>query len=813
MNKYIAIPAWVLILLWPMLLLAAPADNTLTGRIVDNNQNPLAGVIISVPDLKAGTVSDNDGNYVLSHLPKGRYLIEVRLLGYGTATRSVNIDGLTQQDFSLNTSIIEKNEVVVTGTSLATEERKSVSPIESIRMKELRENPSSNIIDALAKQPGINQVSTGPAISKPVIRGLGYNRIITLNDGTRQEGQQWGDEHGIEIDDYNVSRIEILKGPASLAYGSDALAGVINIISDETLPDGKIEGGVVANYQTNNGMGALHGQLAGNQKGINWHVYGTGKQAHDYRNNYDDYVHNSRFGNANYGAGIGINRKWGYSRLSFSSFNQTLGIAEGDRDSATGKFLKLVNNNGEAEEEVVGSSDGTSYERQVPAQRIEHQKLVLANNFNLNNGGRIGLTLGYQQNVRKEYENPVLTNEPGLNLLLQTYTYDVKYYFSLHDGWSMSTGINGMAQNNTNNGDEYLVPDYKLFDAGMYIIAKKDWDNWSITGGIRVNHRNIDGAALYTDSTGEKAEAATKATLTRFPEFSRSYANVVGSAGASYTIDKNATIKFNIATGFRTPNIAELAANGVHEGTIRYEYGNIGLKPEKSVQADFGFNWNSDHVLVNAAVFYNYIHNFIFVQKLLNVTGNDSIPEANNEEGYPAFAYSQANAGLFGGEFYVDVHPHPLDWLHFENTFSYVRGVIFNGNDSTGNIPYIPAPRWLPELRAQKQNLSKWLKNGYIKAGLDVNMMQDKVFSAYGTETATDAYTLLNAGMGCDIVNRKQRTLFTLTIAAQNITDVTYQNHLSRLKYAPDNPVTGRAGIYNMGRNFSVMINMPLRIK
>lgn len=797
-----------MIWLWPSVTKAAP-ENILTGRVVDNNANPLPGVVVSLPDLKAGTVSGNDGYYRLAGLPKGKYLVEVRLLGYAAITRLVNIDGTTQQDFILMPSIIEKNEVVVTGTSLATEERRAVSPIQSLRAKELRESPSTNIVDALTKVPGVTQVSTGPAISKPVIRGLSYNRIITLHDGVRQEGQQWGDEHGIEIDDYNVSRIEILKGPASIAYGSDALAGVINIISDEAMPEGKIQGNIAANYQTNNGLAALHGRLAGNQKGIDWHVYGTGKAAHDYHNAYDDYVYNTRFSNADYGAGIGINRKWGYSKLSFTSFNQTLGIAEGERDSATGRFLKLVNVQGMAEDAVVTDGDGTSYSREIPAQRIEHQKLVWSNNLNLQNGGRVGLVLGYQQNKRREYTDPVQPDVPGLDLLLQTYTYDLKYFFPLRDGWALTSGINGMLQNNTNKGNEYIVPDYNLFDAGLYILAKKDWDNWSVSGGIRVNHRNIEGKALYLDSAGEKAATG----VPQFSPFSRDYANVVGSAGASYTLDKNTTFKFNLATGFRTPNIAELSANGVHEGTIRYEYGSIGLKPEKSVQADLGFAWNSDHVLVNASVFYNYIHDFIYVRKLLSVNGSDSIPQMFDDENYPAYIYTQANAGLYGGEFYIDLHPHPLDWLHFENTFSYVRGIIFNGTDSTGNVPYIPAPRWLPELRAQKQKLGKWLKNGYIKAGLDVNLAQEHVFSAYGTETATPAYTLLNASVGFDIVNRKQQPVATLTLAAQNITDVTYQNHLSRLKYAPENPVTGRTGIYNAGRNFSLMLQVPLDIK
>jgi iron complex outermembrane receptor protein len=791
-----------------------PANNQLKGKITDDDHGePIIGATITIPDLKAGAVSDSVGNYLIKNLPKGRYLVEVRSLGFNTMTKYIAIDQVTDQNFQLHESIIEKNEVIITGTSMATEERKSVIPIQSIRMKELRENPSTNIIDAISKMPGVSQVTTGPAISKPVIRGLSYNRIITLNDGVKQEGQQWGDEHGIEIDDYNVSRIEVLKGPASFAYGSDAIAGVINIISDEPLPLGRIEANVAANYQSNNGLFAEHASLAGNLNGFTWDTYITNKQAHDYQNKYDGYVFNSSFNNINYGATIGFNKKWGYSRLAFTSFNQNLGIVEGDRDSATGKFIKLVNDNGEEKEEIATNEDGRSYSKQIPAQGIEHQKIVWTNNIYLHNAGRIGLTLGYQQNTRKEFGDVLEPDKPGLHFLLQTYNYDLKYFFPEWQGWQASAGVNGMQQKNTNKGIEFLIPDYTLFDAGVYLIAKKDWDKWAISGGLRLNHRTINGENLFLDSMDERVNGPVPGGIIQFQSFNSNYSNLVGSVGISYDLTERMTLKFNVATGFRAPNIAELSANGVHEGTIRYEYGNSKLLPEKSIQGDAGLGWNSNHVLVNASLFYNYIKDYIYISKLQSVNGGDSIPELHNADGFPAFVYTQTNAALYGGEFFIDLHPHPLDWLHFENTFSYVRGITFNSTGSTRNLPYMPPARWLIELRAQKKSTGKWARNFYAKAGVDMNFAQNNVFSAYGTETATPGYTLVNAGLGLDIVNKKQATVCSVNLSVNNITDVAYQNHLSRLKYADVNNVTGRGGVFGMGRNFSVNLNVPLVLK
>jgi iron complex outermembrane receptor protein len=440
---------------------------SLRGSVIGPDSGVIVGAVVDFPDLHIGTVTDTNGRFVFASLPKGRYLVEVRYLGANTLILPVELNGAAERTFSLNTAVVEHNEVVVTGTSLATERRRSPTPIASIRLRELQQAPSSNIIDALTRVPGVSQISTGPAISKPVIRGLSGTRIITLADGVRQEGQQWGDEHGIEVDDYNVSRVEVLKGPASLNYGSDALAGVVNIITDDPVPVGTIKGNVTANYQTVNGLRALHADVGGNTGGVSWEMWGTGKEAHDYRNANDGAVFNSRFRNGNYGASIGVARRWGYSKLLYSSFNQHLGLVEGERDSASGQFVKPIEVGGRAENAVVGAADGRLYVPDVPAQRINHQKLVWNSHIHLRNGAHAALILGYQQNRRKEYSDVLEPEQAGLHLMLNTLTYDARYYFPTTAGWQFTAGVNGMSQHNENRGTEFLVPDYKLFDAGM----------------------------------------------------------------------------------------------------------------------------------------------------------------------------------------------------------------------------------------------------------------------------------------------------------------------------------------------------------
>ncbi|SFD14883.1 iron complex outermembrane recepter protein [Chitinophaga sp. CF118] len=787
------------------------ADNTLSGTVRDKSSNtPLPGATIYLPDLHVGASADAQGHYTIKNLPKGRYLVEAHYIGYAAFTQAAQINGSTTLDIYLSETLIEKNEVVITGVSMATTLKQTPTPVSIVRRDYLDANISTNIIDAIAKLPGVSQLTTGPAISKPFIRGLGYNRVVVVSNDIRQEGQQWGDEHGIEVDDYNVSKVEVLKGPASLVYGSDALAGVVNIVPPGPVPLGHIKGNVAANYLSNNGQIAYHADIAGNQNGFNWSVYGTQKWAHDYQNKYDGYVYGSGFNNTNFGAAIGLNKSWGSSSLSFTSFNQHLGIVEGERN-AEGKFIKPVNNNGTEDEAVATNSDFKSYSLGLPRQQINHQKLVWDNNLYLNNGGRLALTLGYQWNRRQEFEDVLSPNEAGLYLKLNTFNYGLKYFLPEMKGWQTTIGVNGMQQHNDiSSSKEFLIPAYDLFDAGVFAVTSKTFNKLTLSGGLRFDNRSMKTKSLSLDDDGKPVGTGGE---TKFSSLDKNFSNISGSVGFSYAASDKVTLKLNAARGFRAPNISELAANGVHEGTIKYEYGNNDLKPEVSTQGDAGVDFNSEHVSVAASVFYNHISNFIYSRKLQNAAGNDSIPTVDNSEGYSAFKYQQSTANLYGGEFTLDIHPHPIDWLHFENTVSYVKAISPNATDSTKYLPNIPAGRWLSELKGKFKKVGGVMQNAYIGIEMDKTFAQNDVFYAYQTETATPGYTLFNAGLGTDFVNKNNKVLFSLHLAANNITDVAYQNHLSRLKYGPENEVTGRNGVFNMGRNFSVKVTIPIDFK
>jgi iron complex outermembrane receptor protein len=772
---------------------------SLSGKITDSATGlPLSGTSVYFPDLKTGAASDNNGYYIVSNISAGKYLVEVSHLGYSSVIETIDLSGDTRRDFALIPSIIENEAVTVTGVSRATSTKRTPIPVNIVNKTDLFRNTSTNLIDNISKTPGVAQVSTGPAISKPFIRGLGYNRVLVISDGIQQEGQQWGDEHGIEIDEQNVNKVEILKGPASLMYGSDALAGVINIISFISPPEGRIKGSINTGYMTNNRQRNLHAEIGGNRDGFVWGVNGSYKAAADYQNKYDGYVFNSKFFEKDFGVYTGLNKNWGYSHLFFTKFDQTLGLVEGDRDDATGKFLKLINNNGLEEEEIAVNSDFKSLHPYIPKQRIRHTKIVSDNSFRF---GKNHLTVvtGYQRNQRQEFGNILQPGEYNLYFDLGTFNYSLQYHFAEKNNWKTTIGIGGQAQTNTNKGTEQLIPEYSLFDAGTFIYTQKRINDFTISGGVRFDNRSVNSKGLVEGND------------VKFTAFKKNFSNFSGSAGFAWQLNKQITLKLNTARGFRAPSIPELASNGAHEGTNRYEYGELSLKSETSWQTDAGVEWATEHVSLNANVFVNVLSNFIYYRKLLSVAGGDSLI-TDGQNTYFAFRFSQGNANLFGAEFNLDIHPHPLDWLHIENTFSWVRGMLDEAQDGSKNLPFIPAARLINEIKVEVLKRGKSFRNLFIKAELDNTFAQSHPFTGYNTETATPGYSLLNMGVGGE-VRKKDNLLFTVFFSANNVANTAYQNHLSRLKYAPENLVTGRQGVYNMGRNFAVKINIPLEFK
>lgn len=799
---------------------AEQPKRTLTGKITDQSTGEsLAGVVIYFPDLKTGIATDINGNYEIANLPQAKVLTQVSYLGYKTIVETIDLTNITSRDYTMEPSVVEMHEVVVTGTSRATEIKSNPVPIASIDKKQIEQNISTNIIEAITKLPGINAVTTGPNVSKPFIRGLGYNRILTLYDGMRQEGQQWGDEHGIEVDEYNVDRVEVIKGPASLTYGSDALAGVVNLLPVAPLANGLIKGSIITEYQSNNGLLGGSASLAGNKSGFIWGGRLSHKLASNYRNKYDGRVYGTAFQETDANAYLGLNKQWGYSHLNIAMFNDLQEIPDGSRDSATRKFTKQITEF-DAFRPIVSDAELNSYQIATLHQHVQHYKIYLTNNFFFGER-KLGVNLGFQQNIRQEFSHPLAVGTPGLDLVLNTYTYDLKYYLPENKGWETTFGVNGMFQNNKNKGTEFIIPDYNLFDVGPFALITKTSDKWNLSTGLRFDNRFFSNNGMYIRTNPETSfntQVSIHDTVGAehpFSNFKHTFSGLSASLGVTYSLNSHLSLKANVARGFRAPNIAEISSNGVHPGSNIYQIGNSEFKPEFSLQEDIGIFYAKGHVSGSLEIFNNSISNYIFNQKMLNHLGADSIIIQGNQ----TFKFQQAQAELYGGEASLDVHPHPLDWLHFENSISLIYAKNLGGNgvhitDSSRCLPLIPPLHTHSELRADLKKY-KHVASLFAKIEMDYYAKQSRVYLAENTEAVTPGYKLFNIGFGGDVTNLKGKVLFTFDILCSNIFDVVYQSHLSRLKYFEPYPnnSSGRNGIYNMGRNISFKLNIPLDFK
>lgn len=749
----------------------ALALKDIKGKVIDaSNNQTLPGATIYIPDLKVTAITNNDGEFMLNNLPiKGSYLVEVHYIGYKTATKIVNFANAPILEFALQPTAIETKEIVITGSIISsTSKRNSASS--AVVGKDQLLAPSTNLIDALTRVPGVSQITTGPSISKPVIRGLGYNRIVTLDDGIKQQGQQWGDEHGIEIDQFKSDRIEILRGAASLMYGSDALAGVINILEPSTAPEGQINGEFITNYSTNNGLTANSLMLNGNENGFVWRARGTYKNAYSFKTP-TGYFPNSGFNETDLSGMVGLNKSWGYTHLNVSSFRNNIGFYEPALDD-NGNFVK---ENGK----TFINSDFKNRELDYPRQDIRHFKIALNNNFILGNGN-LKADFGYQQNQRRELEDGP---EPALFFDLKTFTGDLKYYLHETNGWQPVFGLSADAGRSLNKADdEFLIPDYNTYGIGVFAFAKKNWENNTFSIGARYDFRKNNGKQLFKD--GEEI----------FAPFQNKFSNVSGALGFTHQFNEEWNFKANAGSAFRAPNPAELASNGVHEGTFRYEIGNSALSPERSYQVDAALEYEGKIVSASASVYNNYVHNFIYASnngEIINSEGDD----------YPVYRYGQVNANLYGAEATLTIHPVPF--IHFENTFGYVHA---QNTSLSKPLAFIPAGTLRNELRFEPK--IKGTNDAYLSVGINSAFKQTRVDDVF--ETPTSGYTLLNAGLGATFNLGKQPV--KLSVSANNILNQKYFDALSRYKPGRLDYQNPNFGIYNVGRNITFGLYVPFSL-
>lgn len=806
---------YLLLIILNLLCFGVFAQNgTLKGKVYADGQ-PLPSITLRLSGAGGATKTDGQGFYQFKNLSPGTYILSFSGLGYQSQSQKITIkkEELILPDVLMLVNLSNLNEVVVTGVSRGTVLRKSPVPIAVLSRKAMDQHVNNNLIDAIVKGvPGLSAVTTGPNISKPFIRGLGYNRVLTLYDGLRQEGQQWGDEHGIEMDQYGVSRVEVVKGPASLTYGSDAVAGVINMIPEtSSFKEGVIKGDFTEDYHTNNGMFGTSLGLGYVKNDWKYNFRASGKLAHSYRNKVDGPVYGTAFREYNLSGSVRTDKKWGYTKIAANLYDNLQEIPDGSRDSLSRKFTRQVLDDGDdlKNRPLVPEGELITYKIMPLHQHIQHYRLYNKTQLKLGTGS-LDVLLGAQQSIRREYNHPTLAEQPGLYVVLNSFNFDLKYNLPEFKGIESTAGLSGMYQTNrSKNATDFPIPDYNLFDVGGFLFAKKTFGKIDISGGLRFDHRHIRWNDFYVGQNPQTGfdqqvrEAETADAKLQFPAFDHSYKGLSGSLGLTYNLTERLLLKANVSRGYRAPNITEIGSNGLDPGAHIVYLGNRSFVPEFNLQQDIGFIAYLKDMDISVELFNNNIQNYIYQTRLTDAAGEPVVVVPGNL----TYQYQQAKARLYGAEFSLNLHPEAFKWLNFNNSLAYVRGTTMGQN-----LPLLPPLHIRSEIKFSSERNYGIFHQPYLKFEADVNAAQNHFYGLYNTETYTKGYTLFNAGLGAAIKNRNLKKLFDLFIQADNLFDVAYQSHLSRLKYFEyyENSPNGRRGIYNIGRNFSFKVVVPI---
>jgi iron complex outermembrane recepter protein len=724
------------------------AQNKITGTITGPDGLSLPGTTIYIHELNKGAIADATGKYSLVGLPNGKVKIQFSFVGYANKIETVVLNGTELVlNVALQQSVIEAEEIVVTGGYNSTQHENAVK-IDVLKLNSLSNSVSPNFTALLTKVPGVDMISKGSGVSKPVIRGLSMNDILVLNNGVRFENYQYSSHHPLGIDEFGIDDVEIIKGPASLLYGSDAIGGVVNFIKEKPAPTGTLAGDY--NLQMFSNSLGLTQNLG--VKGAAKNVFGgirIGQKTNaDYLQGGGDYVPNSRFNEYSVKANAGYSGKMGTFRLYFDHNNQKLGLVE---------------------EEAIDEISERGRRNSIFYQQLNTNMLSSQNKVYL---GSLKL------DVNAAYQNTELihfgeANVYEIQMKLATLTYETKLYLPSDEKSEYIIGFQGMNQRNTNLNDREtkLLPDATTNNYSAFGLLQRTFFNkLKMQAGIRYDSKKIS-----TTDIGLLSEPDVFR-----PALGKTYGSFSGSLGATLNVSEKLLFRANLATAYRTPNLAELTSKGQHE--TRFEVGDNALVPENSYETDLSMHYHRDNFTIDLAWFYNRVNHFIYISP----TGSSTA------DGISIYKYMQNNSTLTGGEAGLHIHPKHLDWLHFETTFSTVVGKQQSGD----YLPFIPANKLKFDLRAEKETLL-FVHHAYISANFNTAFAQN---NAAPDETSTKGYSLLSFAIGGKIKVKNQH--IAISLSADNVLDKKYIDHLSTLK---------EVSLYNPGRNFALSLKIPFQ--
>ncbi len=631
---------------------------SITGQIIDGETGqPLPGATVLLPTLDLGTTTNASGSYTLALSSQGTYRIVFSFVGYKTETRSVTFhdDEFETLNIVLTPSFVEVGDVTVSAKARSSDILSTPQSIAVVDSDALARSAGATPMDALDGVAGVRLLRTGPGVAKPVIRGLTSQRVLIVTDGVRQEGQGWGDEHGPEIGGADVDRIEIVRGPSSLLYGSDALGGVVHTRHDDLLSAGNsLSGSINLTGVSVTRLGSGAATLGG--RSGPWGYEGrVGILRAGHVQTPTSLILNTaqeqRTSSVRLGRQLGLN---GYVIVDASTFRSKLGLFEPDFLGEEGDSLNLGR-----------------YDFIEPFQEIAHNRAGLQARVPFGQN-RLELVTAVQQNQRREFghhdegDGQMIGEGPALHLQLSTATADARIHHRPIGRVFGTVGASGLWQKNETLAEETLIPGATTLNGAVYITEELVLPTVTLDAGVRFDARSLNNEA--SEELGLSVS-------------SRRYTAITGALGAAWQPRGDLSIAANLGRAFRAPQLIELFGNGVHEGTLRFERGNASLSPETSVAFDGVMRYLTPHMYAEVSGFINRISDYIFPR---------ATSEIDAGSGLVVYEYGQANARLVGGEFRLDIHPHVFHGLGLHVSGDVTRGMNRETNTA---LPFVPPAR------------------------------------------------------------------------------------------------------------------------
>jgi len=730
------------------MILAFQVSAQYNATVLDANTNaPIPYANVYFPDSKTGTSTDTLGHFTLN-TTKQEVLLQVSCIGYKTYLQILT---LTNKDITirLEPSQHQLQEITVSacGSHLQGE---NVMNVEQVSIGSIA-NSGVSLTDKLTSIAGVDNMSTGLGIGKPLIRGLGANRIAIYANGMRMETQQWGDEHGLGVGEEGFEQVEVIKGAASLLYGSDALGGVIFFAEEPHAKQNSIEAKAASEYNTNTNGWHNTAKLKLSTNRWHYNIYAGLTNHGNYHDGNNTEIDNSAFNTKDFKTSLSYSGNKIISSLNYSYLNECFGLTEAEEEDAKRLFT--------TSKSLFGNMN-------APFQRLNTHIISTENTFLLPKSANIKLNAGFMSNQRQEYED---ANEAALDMMLNTASYNLRLQLPKFNKLSLIFGSQGMYQTNRNAGEETLIPNATTAEAGLYSMAEYSYKNDSyLQFGARIDVRKISTSDIVKDDSVFRSA------------FEHSYPAFSVSTGVYHTLNSYFTLRATAATGFRCPNTFELSSYGVHEGTYRFETGNPNLNTEKTYQFDVSLDYHSEHVKFAINPFINHINDYIFLN-----------PSNETMDNLPVYYYRQTNALLYGGEAALHFHPHALHWLHFETSYN----CVFGRDSQNDFLPLMPAQKIKAEVSAtfsfsKIKQLAFYLQNVYA--------FPQRQVSAFETPSAD--YDIVNAGITMSF--RALNQTISLDISVTNLFNVRYFEYTSRYR---------TIGIANAGRNLMFRLSIPLK--